>query len=236
MREGLQILRHIEQCFDVYGDLLKPRKAARCVWTKVELYHTWLQIDLQKKDPKEKSSKEVHKWLGDQAAKIVIRFKSSKNTSIDNSPYKFILASSMYRISQTILLECNEQENLSNDEELFEWISVMIADILSACFTNLPRVIRMKSHHHAMEKRGDNIQDAAQLLGESKNILEILKTRQLPNIDLDSMANIDKWRELMICQLPNGCHTPVGINSGASITMIERDSSSSSESISISVL
>ncbi|KAJ0736128.1 hypothetical protein HanPI659440_Chr11g0440071 [Helianthus annuus] len=112
----------------------------------------------------------------------------------------------------------------------------MIADILSACFTNLPRVIRMKSHHHAIEKRGDNIQDAVQLLGKSKKILKILKTCQLPNIDLDSMAYIDKWRELMICQLPNGCHTPVGVNSGASITMTERDSSSSSESISISVL
>ncbi|KAJ0872917.1 hypothetical protein HanRHA438_Chr11g0529181 [Helianthus annuus] len=86
----------------------------------------------------------------------------------------------MYRISETVLLYCNEKENWPHDEELFEWISTIIADLLLACFTNLERVIKMKCHHHAIEKRGDNIRIAAQLLGKSKNILKILKARQLP--------------------------------------------------------
>ncbi|KAJ0640818.1 hypothetical protein HanPSC8_Chr16g0716421 [Helianthus annuus] len=236
VREGLQIIRHVEECLNVDEDLEKARKAAKHAWVEVEMYRSWLQIELQKLAQKGKSSKEILNWLGDEAAKIVIQFKSLKRPSIDHSPYKFILASSMYRISQSILLECNEQENLSrSDEELFEWISTMIADILSACFTNLPHVINMKCHHRAIEKREDNIRNAAQLLGKSKKILKILKASQLPNIDLDSMAYVDKWHELTISQLPNAGQ-PNGVNTSASTTMIERDSSSSVESFTISFM
>ncbi|KAI3743580.1 hypothetical protein L1987_61290 [Smallanthus sonchifolius] len=109
----------------------------------------------------------------------------------DHSPNKFILASSMYKISQTILMYYNEQENRVNDEELLEWISTIIADVLFACFTNLPRAIKMKCHHHAIEKMGDNIRSAALLLGKCRKILKILKARRLPNLDIDSMARLD---------------------------------------------
>ncbi|KAD3337632.1 hypothetical protein E3N88_33152 [Mikania micrantha] len=203
--EGLQIVRHIEDCLDhVSGDsVIKAKKAARRVWTEVYVHHTWLQVELQNKAHKGKTSKEILKWLGDESAQIVIQLKSSKKSSTDHSTYKLILATSMYRISQTLLMQCNEQENLLNDQNLFEWISIMIGDILVACFTNLPRIIKMKCHHHAIEKRGDSIRNATQLLGKSKKILKILKARQLPNIDLDSMACIDKWRALTKAQIPN---------------------------------
>ncbi|KAI3677263.1 hypothetical protein L1987_86886 [Smallanthus sonchifolius] len=59
-------------------------------------------------------------------------------------------------------------------------------------------------HHHAIEKRGDNIRNAAELLGKSKKILKILKARQLPDMDLDSRAYIDKWRVLAKSQVLNG--------------------------------
>ncbi|KAK1425988.1 hypothetical protein QVD17_14655 [Tagetes erecta] len=55
-------------------------------------------------------------------------------------------------------------------------------------------------------KREDNIRNAAQLLGKSKQILKILKTRQLPNLDQDSMAYIDKWRVLSMRQTPISVH------------------------------
>ncbi|KAD3337627.1 hypothetical protein E3N88_33147 [Mikania micrantha] len=203
--EGLLIVRHIEKCLNVDGDTVKARKAARCLWTEVEIYRSWLQIDLQKMARKEKTSNEILKWLGDEAEKIVKQFKSNKNQSIDQSSYnKFILASSMYRICQTILLHSNEQGNGSNDEQLFEWITTLIADVLLACFTNLPCVIKMKCHHHAIEKRGENIRNAAKILGKSKKILKVLKACQLPNIDLDSMAYIDQWCVLSKSQLPDG--------------------------------
>ncbi|XP_023743142.1 uncharacterized protein LOC111891314 [Lactuca sativa] len=205
MREGLQFVRHIEENLNANDELVKTRKAARRVWTDVEVYCKWLQIDLQKKASKGKTSKEILQWLGDEAAKIVIQFKTRKNVSLDHSLRKFISASSMYRISQTILLRCNEQENWPTDEELFEWISTIIADLLCACFTNLPRVITMKCHDDAIEKREDTIRTAAQLLGRSKKILKMLKKRQLPNLDMDSIGYIDKWHALPKSKIPNGC-------------------------------
>ncbi|KAI3677264.1 hypothetical protein L1987_86887 [Smallanthus sonchifolius] len=212
MREGLQIVRHIEECLNADGDSVKARKAARHIWTEVEVFGTWLQIDLQKKARKGNTSKEILKWLGDEAAKIVIQYKSSKKPSTDHSPNKFILASSMYKISQTVLIYYNEQENRVNDEELLEWISTIIADVLFACFTNLPRAIKMKCHHHAIEKMGDSIRNAALLLGKCKKILKNLKARRLPNIDLESMAYIDKWRILP----KDGDTSLIGIQPGPS--------------------
>ncbi|GJZ30397.1 hypothetical protein Tco_0575444 [Tanacetum coccineum] len=174
-REGLQIVRNIEECLHANSDLVKARKAARRLWTQVEVYHKWLHIDLQKKARNGKTSKEILQWLGDESIKT------------------------------TMLLHCNEQENWPNDGELFDWMSTVIADILCACFTNLPRVIKRTCHHDAIEKREDSVWSAAQLLGKSKKILEILEARQLPNLDVDSMAYIDKWHALPKSVIPNGC-------------------------------
>ncbi|KAL8259576.1 hypothetical protein R6Q59_027529 [Mikania micrantha] len=233
MKEGLQIVGHIEECLDVDGNFAKERKAARRAWTEVEVHHTWLQIDLQKKARKGKPLKEILQWLGDEAAKVVIQFCSSKKPSIDDSRYNFILASSMYRISQTILLRYNEQENWLNDEQLFEWISTIIADVLLACFTNLPCAIEMKCHHHSIEKRGDNIRSAAKLLGISKKILKILKARHPFNIDQDSMAYIDKWRAILKSQTPIGTHTTTR---EAPLTRIQGGSTNSNELVIVVVL
>ncbi|GJW22762.1 hypothetical protein Tco_0033384 [Tanacetum coccineum] len=188
MREGLQIVRNIEECLNADSDLVKTRRAARRVWTQVEVYRKWLQIDLQKKARDGKTSKEILEWLRDEAVKIVIQFKSCKKRRMDDSHYKFLVASSMYRVSETILIHCSELENWPIDGQLLEWISNMIADILCACFTNLPCVIKTMCHHDAIEKREDSVRSAAQLLGRSRKILEILNTRKLPNLDVDSIA------------------------------------------------
>ena len=60
----------------------------------------------------------------------------------------------------------------------------------------------MKCHHDAIEKRQDSIRTAARILGKSKVIMNILKGRQLPNLDMDSMAYLDKWHALPKSQLP----------------------------------
>ncbi|GJX33613.1 hypothetical protein Tco_0243468 [Tanacetum coccineum] len=161
------------------------------------------EIDLQKK-ARRKTSKEILEWLRDEAVKIVIQFKSCKKRRMDDSHYKFIVASSMYRVSQTILIHCSKLQNWPLDGQLLEWISNMIADILCACFTNLPCVIKKMCHHDAIEKREDSVRSAAQLLGKSRKILEILNTRQLPNLDVDSMAYIGKWHALPKSEIPNG--------------------------------
>ncbi|KAJ9559313.1 hypothetical protein OSB04_013927 [Centaurea solstitialis] len=221
--EGLQFVRHIEETLNANADLEKPRRTARRIWTEVEVFSSWLQIDLQEKARKRKTSKEILQWLGDEAVKIVIKFKRSKKRRLDDSLYKFIAASSMYRISQTILLRCNEQENWPTDKELFEWISTIIADLLCACFTNIPRVITMRCHDDAIEKRGESIRIAAQLLGKSKRIMNILEECQLPDLDQESMAYIDMWQALPKSQIPNG---------NASSTT----SSSSNESLIVTII
>ncbi|KAJ0736134.1 hypothetical protein HanPI659440_Chr11g0440131 [Helianthus annuus] len=232
MSEGIQIVRNIEESLDGDGDTLEIRKATKRVWAEVEVYRSWLQIDLQKMARKGKTTKEILKWLGDEAEKLVREFKSSKRPSIDQSPYKFILASSMYRISRSMLLQWDEQKNWSNGEDLFDWISNAIADILFACFTNLPRVIKSKCHHHAIEKRGESIRNAAKLLGKSKKILKRLKVRRLPNMDLDSMAYIDNWRVLPKSQILDGDQIPYCSSS----TRIEPESSSCNKSLIVSIM
>ncbi|XP_071700400.1 uncharacterized protein [Rutidosis leptorrhynchoides] len=199
MKEGLQLVRHIEESLNANGELRR-----------------WLEIDLQKKARKGKTSKEILQWLGDEAVKIVIQFKKRKNGNLEQSRHKFIAANTMYKISQTILIHCNVVENWPKDEELFEWISNMIADILFACFTNLPQVITMKCNEGSLEKREESIRTAAQLLGKSKKILNILQMRHLPTLDPDTMAYIDEWHALLKSQNPNGCASLVKIQSASS--------------------
>ncbi|GJS03677.1 hypothetical protein Tco_0320185 [Tanacetum coccineum] len=202
MREGLLIVRNIEECLNADSDLVKTRRAARRVWTQVEVYRKWLQIDLQKKARDGKTLKDILKWLRDDAVQIVIQFKSCKKRRMDDSHYKFIVASSMYRVSETILIHCSELEDWPIDGQLLEWILHMIADILCACFTNLTCVIKKMCHHDAIEKREDSVRSAAQLLGRSRKILEILNTRQLPNLDVDLKADIGKWHALAKSEIP----------------------------------
>ncbi|KAD3337643.1 hypothetical protein E3N88_33163 [Mikania micrantha] len=166
--EGLQIVRHIEDCLNIDGELLNEIKSARRVWKEIEVHHTWLHIDLQMMACKGKASKEILIWLCHEAEIMMKKFINKKKPSIDQSPYKFILASSMYRTSKTLLIHFKEQEICLNDDELFERISTIIADVLLACFTNLPHVIRMKCHHNAIEKRGDNVITAYEELRQQR--------------------------------------------------------------------
>ncbi|XP_024984257.1 uncharacterized protein LOC112520190 [Cynara cardunculus var. scolymus] len=227
IKEGLRFVRHIEETLNVNGELVKARKTAKRIWNEAEVYCSWLEIDLQNKAREGKSSEDILRWLGDEAYKIVLQFTKCKTRSLDDSHHKFIAASSMYRISQTILFHYNEQGNWKTDMELFEWISTIIADLLWACFTNLPRVITLKCHHDAIEKRRERIQTAARLLGESKTILNILKECQLPDLDQESMAYIAKWQALPKSQIPNGRLSSAGIQSALSC---------SNESVTVSIM
>nr|XP_043609037.1 uncharacterized protein LOC122580955 [Erigeron canadensis] len=209
MKEGLEFSRHIEESLNTNGDLVKARKAAKRIWPEIELYRRWLKTNLQKNACKGCTSKEIIQHLADEAEKVVKQVKSCKKGSLDDSMYKYIAANSMYRTSQTILRYCDAQENWPTDEELFQRISTMIADILCACFTNLPRVITLKCHHKAMEKRIESIWSAAQLLGRSKQILKILEARQLPNLDLHSRVYLHMWHSFPKSQIPSGCASPV---------------------------
>ena len=99
----------------------------------------------------------------------------------------------MYRISQTILLDFAARD-YDSSERLFERLCVMIAEILGACLTNLPRVIPMECHRSTIEEREESVRCAIVLLGKAEKILEILDQELLSSSDPEQLACIDNWR------------------------------------------
>lgn len=105
----------------------------------------------------------------------------------------------MHRITQTILLSYEvEEENEQTYEGLFEKLCVMIADILTACLTNLPRVITTMCHRNATEKREKSMRKAFTLLGETEQVVEVVQQQEWPHMDHDKAAYIEEWRALLL--------------------------------------
>ncbi|XP_059659043.1 uncharacterized protein LOC132305417 [Cornus florida] len=198
--EGLFYVNLVEKFLNTKSDMLNIINAADCVWLGVDLSRKWLDEDLQKMAHEVKNAKESLERLIDTAKTTVIKFKANLNGNQEENPLswhiKAIAANSLYRIGQTMLLDlegCNNQ----TDEGLFDQLSIMIADILGACLTNLPCIITMKSFCSAIEEREKSVRHAAQLLGETEEILKILQQCELPCLNPDKVAYIDEWRTLI---------------------------------------
>ncbi|KAI3469822.1 hypothetical protein Pfo_026485 [Paulownia fortunei] len=202
--EGLLCVKLIEKCLYKNGDLVNIRKVAD-IWLEVELFGKWQEMDLCDLSLKSRNSKETLQELANEGKRIVSEFKRDVKDCIMrnplNWPAKIIAANSMYRINKTILVAW-EEESDQTDEGLFDQLSAMIADILSACLTNLTRVITIKCHHNAIEERNKSVHQAAFLLGQTEEILEFLWQRELPSLDAEQAAYIAEWRSL-IMQLEN---------------------------------
>ncbi|KAK2977779.1 hypothetical protein RJ640_029975 [Escallonia rubra] len=194
VNEGLSYARLIDQTLENIKDWINLKDAANFVWVRVELHRKWLDMDLQRIALKGKTCRENLQRLADIAKDYVMEFLSNVNRGPEheplNWPVKVIAANSMYRISQTLLLQ--QQDNHQSNEELFEQLSVMIADILCACLTNLPGVITRKCFCNAIEKREESVRLAARLLGETEAILNTLQQRELPPLDPNQVAYIDE--------------------------------------------
>ncbi|KAI3802959.1 hypothetical protein L1987_31106 [Smallanthus sonchifolius] len=131
---------------------------------------------------------QIVEWLRDTAKNIFDSEDKSMN-------YSVICAYSMYHITKTILRTyCKNSEDELSQQDLFDILSSMIADIIAACLTNLPQVITMKCHTSEIEKREDRIKDAAQLPGKTAQIIESPQDHDIPNMDPSDMPFIDKWR------------------------------------------
>ncbi|KAJ0546684.1 hypothetical protein HanIR_Chr08g0363681 [Helianthus annuus] len=127
--------------------------------------------------------------------------KNMKGLS-DSSLHKPISANSMYWITQTILVSYNANIDQVSQEELFVELSSMISHILAACLTNLPRVIAMKCHTSVIEKREESVHVAAQLLGETMQIINSFQDRELPSLNPDELPFIEKWRDCFLHPSP----------------------------------
>ncbi|KAH6788544.1 hypothetical protein C2S51_003550 [Perilla frutescens var. frutescens] len=201
VREGLSIVKLIEKTLDRNGELESIRKAADMVWVGVDLYGKWGEKDLRSTSVRGRTHRETLQNLANIAEKTVKSFTSeAEDILIQNSlnwPVQVIAANSMYRITQTILVGNIKDNKHQTGDELFESLSIIIADILAACLTNLVQVITLKCHRNTINERKESVGRAATLLGECKEILEILQQHELPSLDLEKAASIDQWRASM---------------------------------------
>ncbi|KAL5815193.1 hypothetical protein ACOSQ3_025989 [Xanthoceras sorbifolium] len=201
VHESLMYIKLIEGAQDAKGDLLNSRKAADIVWVGVDLYNKWLDVDLRELSLQANSPKEILEALAEAAKNMFLQHKKTlgSNCTFKDSPSKWpikVLASnSMYRISQTILLNYQSKNNQMG-ERLFEALAVMISDIVGACLTNIPHVISMKCLRSAIEEREESVRQAVFLLGKTKKILKILDQKGTPSLHPDKLATIDEWRSL----------------------------------------
>ncbi|GFP92383.1 hypothetical protein PHJA_001382500 [Phtheirospermum japonicum] len=198
--EGLCFVKLIDDALDKKGSLGNIITAADVVWVGVELYHMWQDKDLHETSLKGKNADEILNELGNKAEKTVLEFmRDSRDCLMKNPlnwPANIVAANSMYRMSRTILLS-HGKESDESDEDLFEILSIMIADILAACLTNLAHVITMKCHRNAIEEREESVRQAALLLGQTEEILAVLQRRELPLLAPDKAADIEEWRALV---------------------------------------
>ncbi|KAL2515318.1 hypothetical protein Fot_29289 [Forsythia ovata] len=200
VNQGLFYVKLIEKCLDRNGVRLNIRNAADYAWQEVELYQKWQDKNLQEMSRNGRNSKNILQELSRQAGETVEEFKRNvKDCRMKDSlnwPVKVIAANSMDRIARTILL-VNESHDPLTDEELFNQLSTIIADVLAACLTNLTRVITMKCQQNGIEEREKSVHQAALLLGETEEIIHILQQHKGQSLNPEKSAYTKKWFVLM---------------------------------------
>nr|XP_043633329.1 uncharacterized protein LOC122604507 [Erigeron canadensis] len=202
VREGLLYTYLVEESLNNTCEFGNIQKATMNLWHEVEHKSMWLENSLETSAYRGKTSIEILQWFADKGEEIVKQIDTNNEEVIKNNPKNLILANSMYRITRTILLSYQSNVQPISEEELFALLSSMIADILCACFTNIPRVIMRKCHGSAIEKRDASVKAAAKLFGSTKEIVKILDTWEVPSMDPDKMAFIDEWHIHMKQSIP----------------------------------
>ncbi|CAA3001742.1 Hypothetical predicted protein [Olea europaea subsp. europaea] len=113
--------------------------------------------------------------------------------SLVNLPKNIIIANSMYKISNTMLLVYDESYHSASDTQVFE----RLANIFAACLTDLPHAILKKCNNSAIEEREESIQETTPLLGETQDIMKALQKHEIPNLLPNQSIYIDEWRTLL---------------------------------------
>ncbi|KAL3743260.1 hypothetical protein ACJRO7_018549 [Eucalyptus globulus] len=198
VREALMYVNIVEERLCAKQELMNAGKAASIVYLGVDLYHKWLDVDLRKISLQGNTTKDVLKALACAAKNVFVEFKAvpSHGCLMEYPsvwPVKVQAAHSMYRISETLLLDCKSSDcDMSN--RIFEKLSRMISDIIAACLTNLEHVIFTECSRSGIEGRKESVQSAAILLGRTAKVMKISSQRELPCLDSDQLASIDEWR------------------------------------------
>ncbi|KAM0027141.1 hypothetical protein Hdeb2414_s0020g00566041 [Helianthus debilis subsp. tardiflorus] len=197
--EGLLYTHLVEETLNRESVYVNIQRATVTLWHEVEENCKWLETTLERSAYEGKNSrtpKDIIKLFAHSAEKILNEFNRSTDGELvekENLPRKVIVANSMYRIAKTILHTYESNDLDIVEDELFTRLSGMIADIIVACLTNIPRATAMRCHESAIEKREASVAAAVDLLGRTTKIIEKLE-RHVPNMDQDKMAYIDQWR------------------------------------------
>ncbi|GKB95527.1 hypothetical protein Tco_0981664 [Tanacetum coccineum] len=201
--DGLSYSHLIDESLNTSSEYVNIQKATKSLWHEVEYNCRWLNNTVLKSAFEGKTAKEILNWFADKARELIEFNESSNRKMVENSSSKeLIAANSMYRIAKTMLLRVESNIEPISEEQLFALLNGMIADILSACFTNLPRVVTMNCHESVIEKREARVKGAAMLLGRTTKIIERLEKLELPSMDPDRMAYIDEWRNYLKQSIP----------------------------------
>ncbi|KAK1378251.1 Transmembrane protein [Heracleum sosnowskyi] len=201
VHEALVYIRVVENnLVDPKKDKKNSREAAEIVWLGIDLCDKWLDVNLRAKAREGKDQKDILEELSNVAKK---KFKEVKqndlNRCLSEAPSKWpinaMAANSMYRICQSILQDYQFKSGGSN-EVLFEKLSVMISDIISACLTNLKHVITKHCNCSSIENKEDNVRYDVILLGQTEKIVKNLELIPTPGLTPDLRADIDHWRSL----------------------------------------
>ncbi|KAK2632466.1 hypothetical protein EUGRSUZ_L01523 [Eucalyptus grandis] len=200
VREALMYVNIVEERLCAKQELMNARKAASVVFTGVDLYHKWLDVDLRKISLQGNTTKDVLEALACTAKNVFVEFKAVPThgylmESPSAWPVKVRAAHSMYRISETLLLDCKSSDCYMSNR-IFEKLSRMISDIIAACLTNLEHVIFTECSRSGIEGRTESVWSAAILLGRTAEVMKILSRRELPCLDSDQLASIDEWRAM----------------------------------------
>ncbi|KAI3713951.1 hypothetical protein L1987_72539 [Smallanthus sonchifolius] len=201
--EGLSFTHLVEESLNCASEYVNIRKTTQILWHEVEHKCKWLDNSLATNVFKGKTTTEIVKWFSNKAKQIVTEIKVSTNGElVENPSHTLIAANSMYRITQTILLRYQSNTEPITKKQLFGHLNGIIADIFSACFTNIPRVIIMRCQESVIEKREESVKVVAKLLGKTTNIIERLETCEVPSMDDEKKAYIDEWRLYMKQSIP----------------------------------
>ncbi|KAJ0815976.1 hypothetical protein HanPI659440_Chr00c23g0735811 [Helianthus annuus] len=197
VREGLEYVKVVEKSLNAKNDHVSFQKAAETLWQEIIFDKKWLGNELQDPAFQVNTAEQIVEWFRDKAKDIVCsedRNKDDTGGGNDDLIRKSISANSMYRITKTIMLDCHTNIDATvGQKELFDTLSSIIADLVAACLTNLPQAITMKCHTSVIEEREDNVKDAAQLLGETTEIIKTLQERDIPEMNPSDLPFIEKW-------------------------------------------
>ncbi|KAL1805943.1 hypothetical protein ACET3Z_029011 [Daucus carota] len=205
VHEALMYIRVVENnLVDPKRDIKNSREAAEIVWSGIDLLNKWLDVDLRAMAREGKHQKDILEELSDIAKN---KFKEVKRTELNKClmeapskwPVNAIAANSMYRICQTILKNYQFKAG-GSDEILFEKLSVMISDIISACLTNLKDVITKHCNCSSIENKEENVRHDVLLLGQTEKIVKNLELIPTPGLTPDVRAHIDRWRCFSKCK------------------------------------